>query len=92
MTYPDGYRYEGDWKAGSREGVGKATYPDGTVYTGNFKAGLRDGQGEIRMPDGFVYVGSWVAGEIEGTARPPIPRAMSTRAPSRAASAAARAR
>jgi hypothetical protein len=32
MTYPDGYRYEGDWVEGRRHGQGTATYADGTVY------------------------------------------------------------
>jgi hypothetical protein len=62
MTYPDGYRYEGEWLDGQRHGQGIATYPDGTVYTGQFVEGQREGTGEIVMPDGFRYSGEWRAG------------------------------
>ena len=34
MTWPDGDRYEGDWKDGKQEGHGVKTYPDGDRYDG----------------------------------------------------------
>ena len=40
---PGGYRYEGGWVAGAKEGDGKVTYPDGAIYQGQMRAGAREG-------------------------------------------------
>ena len=32
--WPDGSKYEGEYKAGNKHGRGKFTWPDGTVYNG----------------------------------------------------------
>ena len=65
-TRPDGHNYEGQWKAGKREGQGAATSPDGFSYEGQWKAGLPEGQGVETHPDGRRYEGQWKAGKQEG--------------------------
>ena len=37
--YPDGGKYEGDWKDGKRNGRGIYTYPDGGIYEGQWSDG-----------------------------------------------------
>ncbi len=34
MRFENGYIYEGNWKEGKRNGVGKATFTDGMIYEG----------------------------------------------------------
>ena len=35
--YPNGEKYEGDWKNGKYHGHGTFTYPDGSKYVGKFR-------------------------------------------------------
>jgi hypothetical protein len=39
MTYPDGRKYTGEFKAGERNGQGTMIYPDGKKQEGKFKNG-----------------------------------------------------
>ena len=64
-----GYRYDGDWVDGAKEGTGKITYPDGSVYEGGMLGDLRAGQGKLTMPDGLSYEGVWAAGQMSGQGR-----------------------
>ena len=66
MTYADGFRYDGDWQAGVRQGQAVASWSDGTTYTGTYVNGLREGKGDLVQPDGFKYSGDWNAGQMEG--------------------------
>ena len=59
LTTPDGFRYEGGWKAGEIDGEGTATYANGDVYTGSFVAGKRQGAGVMRYASGRVAEGQW---------------------------------
>ena len=45
FIYPDGSKYEGQWKAGNRCGQGKYLYANGDWYKGNWKDNLKDGKG-----------------------------------------------
>jgi len=58
--------YEGDYKAGMREGRGVFRYASGNVYEGDYKAGKMEGRGVYRYADGDVYDGEWKAGKAEG--------------------------
>ena len=40
LTWPDGQRYEGEFKDGNSNGHGVYTWPDGQRYEGEFKDGL----------------------------------------------------
>jgi len=64
--FPDGAVYEGEWKAGQREGHGMYQYA-GDVYEGEWKAGEKEGRGKFRYADGAVYDGEWKAGQMEGS-------------------------
>lgn len=60
MTYPDGSRYNGQWKDGVRHGVGTFDGADGRRYFGEWQDGKRHGQGQ------FLYV--LAARALESTA------------------------
>ncbi|GBG24891.1 Phosphatidylinositol 4-phosphate 5-kinase 1 [Hondaea fermentalgiana] len=51
--------YEGEYRDGSRTGVGKMTYADGTVYRGEFKQGFRHGKGSYTYANDDIYSGEW---------------------------------
>lgn len=59
-------KYEGDWVADRKEGVGMASYPDGSTYNGSLKADLKDGYGNFVWPNGSEYIGNWRDDRIEG--------------------------
>jgi len=67
INWPDGRKYEGDWRIieGTPErphGTGVMTWPDGHTYTGQFRDGEMDGPGKMTWPDGRVQSGSWLHG------------------------------
>ena len=73
MHYADGATYEGEYKAGKKEGRGKYTWGTRKVYEGEWRAGNRDGRGSMRNPNGDTY---------EGLARrPPAPPRLPCTAP-----------
>lgn len=45
MTYPDGSRYEGDWRHDLKHGFGAYYYPNGDIYEGAWFKGKRHGLG-----------------------------------------------
>jgi len=57
MNYPDGRRYEGEYKDNKRDGYGIMTYQDGGLYKegsryeGEWKNDKRDGQGVMTYLD-----------------------------------------
>jgi len=46
--------YDGQWKAGQREGRGKIRYSDGDTFEGEWKAG-QEGRGTCMDANGIVY-------------------------------------
>ncbi|KOO27401.1 phosphatidylinositol-4-phosphate 5-kinase [Chrysochromulina tobinii] len=58
--------YEGEWRAGKKEGRGTLWHANGDVYEGEFKAGNMEGHGTFRYASGDVYDGEWKAGKKEG--------------------------
>ena len=59
LTFPDGNKYEGEWKDGERNGRGTYTYNDGNQYIGDYKSGKKHGQGLFTFPNGNKYEGEW---------------------------------
>ncbi len=53
--------YDGEYKAGKREGRGVMRYADGDVYDGEYKAGMKEGRGVYRYASGNVYEGEFKA-------------------------------
>lgn len=43
MLYPDGSRYEGDWRHDLKQGFGAYYYPNGDIYEGAwFKGNIKN--------------------------------------------------
>ena len=58
--------YEGQFKAGFKEGFGIMVYLDGTYYEGHWKDDLRYGFGRFIAKNGDLYEGEWVDDLKEG--------------------------
>ena len=43
--YKNGSVYEGEWKGGFRDGIGKMEWPDGASYEGDWSLGFAHGHG-----------------------------------------------
>lgn len=65
-TYPDGSRYEGEFKDGKRHGRGAWIRPDGTKYIGEWVNDKPCGRGILLLPDGRKYEGGWKEGKRHG--------------------------
>lgn len=61
-------RYDGQWRNGKREGLGRLTYsPDGSsFYEGGWKDGQKHGQGKQLWHSGNLYEGHWELGKMRG--------------------------
>ena len=46
--------YDGEWKAGKREGQGNLTWADGSYFVGKWKNDKRH-EGEMRLQRGGIY-------------------------------------
>lgn len=60
--------YQGEWKAGKREGKGEMTWIDGAKYRGQWKGDMRH-EGEMRMTNGNIYIGPFSKDKYHGHAR-----------------------
>ena len=58
-TWPDGWKYVGEYRDGKKNGQGTLTWPDGDKYVGEWRDNKRNGQGTLTWPDGDKYVGEW---------------------------------
>ena len=47
MHYPDGKRYEGNWKDGRKHGGGKYIWPNGSQYFVTYNEGKQVGAGTM---------------------------------------------
>lgn len=64
-TFPDGKRYEGEFKDGKFHGHGILTFPNGKRYEGEFKNGYYS-NGTYTFPEGNKYEGEWKNGKYHG--------------------------
>ena len=71
-TYPDGTRYEGEWKNGKRYGQGIQIKPDGRKHIGEWKDGRRHGPGVEIHPDGTKLFGEWEDGKYVEVRKPAV--------------------
>jgi len=53
------YLYDGEFKAGIREGKGILTSEDGGIFEGNFQSDAKEGKGKNIYPNGDVYQGNY---------------------------------
>jgi hypothetical protein len=58
--------FEGLYKEGKKDGVGKMTYPNGDKYHGEWKEDKQDGEGTYYYANGDLYSGQWRAGVKHG--------------------------
>ena len=73
VTFPDGFKYVGEFRDGQYHGQGTATSPDGEKYVGALKDGKRDGRGSGIYPDGRRYVGDWRDDKANGQGTAMLP-------------------
>jgi hypothetical protein len=59
-------KYEGEFKDGEINGIGKLTMVNGNKYEGEFKNGEMSGNGKYTWASGNEYEGNFVDGEISG--------------------------
>ena len=64
--YPNGDYYQGDFRRGEVEGLGKFVRLAGSSYEGEWKDSRQNGQGTETWGDGSVYVGAFVQGKKQG--------------------------
>jgi uncharacterized protein (TIGR02145 family) len=56
--------YVGEWKDGSRSGIGKMTYKNGRIYEGNWANGMPNGDGKMKYANGTLKSGKFIDGEF----------------------------
>ncbi|MDX1942764.1 MAG: caspase family protein [Saprospiraceae bacterium] len=66
FAYPDGSKYEGQFRNGKPEGKGIFFYINNDRYEGNFRAGFPHGNGTLFKTDGQNKAGLWRDGEYIG--------------------------
>ena len=67
--FPNGNRYEGEWKNGLMHGFGVMYYKTGETYEGEWKDGLEDGKGSLvrlELDGQNRYEGEFKSGKKEG--------------------------
>ena len=60
------FSYDGPWRDGEMNGMGKYKWADGMVYVGDFKDGQPHGEGKAEYPGGSTYEGYWKDGRYDG--------------------------
>jgi hypothetical protein len=65
-TWPNGDKYEGEWKANLRHGSGSDFFHNGDTYVGQYEHGMQEGQGQYKWANGTIYVGSFSQGLKHG--------------------------
>src|SRR5436190_5855665 len=66
VTYANGDRFEGEFKAGAKNGTGIMGYKSGAKYEGSWKDGLADGKGTFTDASGWQFAGTWKQGNPHG--------------------------
>ena len=60
-------RFEGNYKDGAKEGLGRMTFPSGDIYEGEWKANMMTGEGSYTYKaSGDIYSGSFKEGKKHG--------------------------
>ncbi|XP_062411975.1 ankyrin repeat and MYND domain-containing protein 1-like [Sardina pilchardus] len=66
QQWPDGSRYEGEFKNDLKHGVGVYSWPNGEIYKGSFYKDYRHGKGTYTWPDGSKFSGKFYLNRKEG--------------------------
>lgn len=65
-VYTNGYKYQGNFVNGVREGYGQLSNPNGESYDGMWADDNFSGQGTYIWPNGSKYTGEWKNGVKDG--------------------------
>lgn len=66
VKYKDGTIYEGTFRGGKKNGMGKLTFPNGDTYTGQWLEGERHGHGIYIWKSGAKYEGEYSKNQRNG--------------------------
>ncbi|MBD2056125.1 pentapeptide repeat-containing protein [Oculatella sp. FACHB-28] len=66
MMYPNGDRYDGEFRDGKRNGCGTFTFENGRNYVGQFRDDQFQGQGIWTLENGDRYIGEFQANKCNG--------------------------
>eukprot|EP00920_Eleutheroschizon_duboscqi_P010876 GHVT01025573.1.p1 GENE.GHVT01025573.1~~GHVT01025573.1.p1 ORF type:complete len:852 (+),score=120.93 GHVT01025573.1:204-2759(+) len=65
--------YQGQWKAGRRQGHGVFQFSDGSTYDGAFVSDAKEGLGRLTLPDGRIYTGTFKNDRMAADGHSPAP-------------------
>lgn len=65
LLYPDGKKYEGNWKSNKINGKGRVTYPNNSFFEGDFKDFLKEGNGMF-ISENEKIQGVWTENKLNG--------------------------
>lgn len=66
MLYPNGNRYDGEYRNGQRNGCGTFTFDNGRRYVGEFQNDLFSGRGVWMLENGDRYIGDFEFNRCNG--------------------------
>ena len=64
--WPNGDKYNGDWKNQKPHGLGTFIWVNGTKYIGDWEFGIQNGQGTVTWTNGDKYIGGRKNGKADG--------------------------
>jgi hypothetical protein len=70
FAYPDGSKYDGQFRLGKLQGLGTWYFVNGDRYVGAFANNFPHGKGTLYKTDGSVIKGLWKEGEYAGSDDP----------------------
>ncbi len=66
MVWHNGAIYDGEFKSGLLQGIGKLTSPNGDIYRGEYYEGQESGEGAVALANGDRYEGAFKDGAFNG--------------------------
>ena len=66
FIWPNGDKYNGNWKNEKPHGLGTFIWVNGTKYIGDWEFGIQNGQGTVTWANGDKYIGGRKNGEADG--------------------------
>ncbi|KAJ3599686.1 hypothetical protein NHX12_033642 [Muraenolepis orangiensis] len=73
QEWPDGSKFEGEYRNGLKHGTGRFTWSNGECYEGFFYRDYRHGEGVYSWPSGHIFTGKFYLNKKEGYGRKEFP-------------------